>query len=55
MSSALDTHRRLVRARVEAELHVWDGLQHFFFDEVDLPESQEAFQVMVDFFGKHLK
>lgn len=55
MSSALNTHRQLVKAKVEADLHVWDGLQHFFFADVDLPESKEAFQVMVDFFDKHLK
>lgn len=55
MSSALDTHRQLVKAKVDADLHVWDGLQHFFFADVDLPESQEAYQVMVDFFDRHLK
>lgn len=55
MSSALDTHRALVRANVEADLHVFDGLQHFFFGDVDLPESKDAFQVMVNFFDKHLK
>lgn len=55
MSAALNTHRQLVKAGVESDLHVWDGLQHFFFGDVDLPESGEAFQVMVDFFDKHLK
>lgn len=55
MSSALDTHRQLVKAKVDAELHVWDGLQHFFFGDVDLPESQEAYEAMVDFFRRHLK
>lgn len=54
LSAALDTHRRLVNAKVEADLHVWDGLQHFFFADIELPESQEAFQVTVDFFDKHL-
>jgi acetyl esterase/lipase len=55
MSSALYTHRQLINAKVESELHVWDGLQHFFFANVDLPESKEAFQTMVAFFDKHLK
>lgn len=55
MSSAFNTHRQLVNAKVDSDLHVWDGLQHFFFSDVDLPESKEAFQVMVDFFNKHLK
>ncbi|MBV6418259.1 MAG: Acetyl esterase [Steroidobacteraceae bacterium] len=54
MSAALHTHRQLVKAGVEADLHVWDGLQHYFFGDVDLPESREAFQVMVDFFDRHL-
>lgn len=54
MSSALHTHRQLVKAGVVADLHVWDGLQHYFFADVDLPESQEAFRVMVDFFDRHL-
>lgn len=54
MSSALHTHRELVKAGVAAELHVWDGLQHFFFADVDLPESGEAFDVMVDFFDRQL-
>lgn len=54
MSSAIDTHRRLINAGVESDLHVWDGLQHFFFADVDLPESTEAFQVISKFFDKHL-
>lgn len=54
LSSALYTQRQLVNAGVETNLHVWDGLQHFFFGDVDLPESQEAFRVVVDFFDDHL-
>lgn len=54
MSSALHTHRQLVQAGVMADLHVWDGLQHFFFGDVDLPESREAYRVMVDFFDRQL-
>jgi acetyl esterase/lipase len=55
MSSAVTTHRELVKAHVDAELHVWDGLGHDFFSNIDLPESKEAFDVMADFFRKHLK
>ena len=54
MSATLYTQRQLVKAGVETDLHVWDGLQHFFFGDVDLPESQEAFNVMVAFFDDHL-
>jgi acetyl esterase/lipase len=55
MSSAVNTHRELVKAGVDAELHVWDGLGHAFFYNIDLPESREAYQVMADFFQRHLK
>jgi acetyl esterase/lipase len=53
-SSAIDTHRRLVRDGVDAELHVWDGLDHGFFQDPTLPESREAFDVMSRFFLKNL-
>ena len=55
LSAAVDTQRELVKVGVEADLHVWDGLGHAFFYNIDLPESREAFQVMADFFAKHLK
>jgi len=55
MSSAINTHRELVKAGVETELHMWDGLGHAFFMNIDLPESREAFQVMASFFERHLK
>ncbi|CAN7460463.1 alpha/beta hydrolase fold domain-containing protein [Phenylobacterium sp. LjRoot225] len=55
MSAAVNTHRELVKAGVEADLHMWDGLGHAFFYNIDLPESREAFQVMADFFRKRLK
>jgi acetyl esterase/lipase len=55
MSAAVNTHKELVKAGVPAELHMWDGLGHAFFYDIDLPESREAFQVMADFFTKNLK
>jgi acetyl esterase/lipase len=54
MSSAINTHRELVKAGVETELHMWDGLGHAFFYNIDLPESREAYAVMARFFGAHL-
>jgi len=54
LSSAINTHRLLIKAGAEADLHVWDGLGHAFFLNVDLPESREAFDVMVQFFATHL-
>jgi len=53
-SAAATTHRELVKAKIEADLHVWDGLDHCFFSNLDLPESREALDVMVDFFSRHL-
>lgn len=55
LSSAVNTHRLLVRNGVDADLHVWDGLDHaFFLEHPDLPESQEAFDVMACFFDQRL-
>jgi epsilon-lactone hydrolase len=54
MSAAVETHRRLVKAGVEADLHLWDGVGHCFFSDVDLPESKEAYDVTSRFFDRHL-
>lgn len=54
LSAASHTHRLLVKAGVEAELHVWEGLFHGFFYNVDVPESREVFDVIVRFFDEHL-
>jgi epsilon-lactone hydrolase len=55
MSAAINTHRELVKAGVDADLHVWDGLGHAFFYDSGLPESKEAFAVMANFFRRHLQ
>ena len=55
MSTAVFTHSELVKAGVDAELHVWDGLGHGFFGEFpELPESIDAQKVIVRFFDRHL-
>jgi acetyl esterase/lipase len=53
-SGALYTHEQLVRLGVDAELHVWEGLFHGFFYNADVPESRDAFNVMISFFDRHL-
>lgn len=53
-SSALYTHEQLVKLGVDAELHVWEGLFHGFFYNPDVPESTDAFRVIVSFFDRHL-
>jgi acetyl esterase/lipase len=54
MSSVIQSQRLLTNAGVEAELHVWDGMWHAFFSDPELPESKEAYEVMVRFFDRHL-
>jgi acetyl esterase/lipase len=54
MSAAVETQRRLTKAGVEAELHLWDGMGHCFFVYDDVPESREAFDVIADFFDRRL-
>jgi monoterpene epsilon-lactone hydrolase len=54
LSVAVQTQRALTKAGVEADLHLWDGMGHCFFYDVDLPESQEAFSVMTKFFMTRL-
>ena len=52
--TAIYSHGRMVKAGAEADLHVWDGLFHGFFMNPAVPESRDAFDVMIKFFGKHL-
>jgi acetyl esterase/lipase len=54
LSAAVYTHAELIKAGTEAELHVWDGLWHGFLLDPDLPESQEAYAVIIKFFDRHL-
>jgi len=53
-SSAVNSNNALVRAGVETELHVWDGLPHAFWYNSDLPESREVYHVIARFFDRHL-
>jgi epsilon-lactone hydrolase len=54
LSAAVYTHSQLVKLGVDAELHVWEGLFHGFFYNPDVPESRDAFDVIVRFFNRHL-
>lgn len=54
LSAAVETHRRLIRNGVEANLHIWDGLGHAFLLNPDLPESREAWSVAERFFSDHI-
>ena len=54
LSGALYTDAQLSKAGVDAELHVWEGLFHGFFYNPDVPESRDAYRMMITFFEKHL-
>lgn len=54
LSSVLTTHAQLVRLGVRADLHVWEGMTHAFQYYPVLPESREAYEVIVRFFETHL-
>ena len=54
MSSAAYGHRRLLRAGVESDLLIYDGLGHGFMTNPDYPESQDLYQIAARFYDKHL-
>jgi monoterpene epsilon-lactone hydrolase len=54
LSSVLFTHEELVQQGVEAELHVFEGMNHAFFFDPDLPQSREVHRLTVRFFDTHL-
>jgi len=54
LSSAVYTHTQLVKNGVDARIHVWEGLFHGFFYNPDVPESQDCYRVIVDFFARNL-
>lgn len=54
MSSAINTFNRLRQLGVTSELRLWDGLWHAFMVVPELPESRDAYGVVVAFFNKHL-
>jgi acetyl esterase/lipase len=58
LSNAAYTHTQMVKANVDADLHVWEGAPHCSFAQPvvdpDVPETREAWNVIVRFFDKHL-
>ena len=53
-SAAVHSHNALLQAGVKSELNVWDGLPHAFMYNSDLPESRQAYDILVKFFDEHL-
>jgi monoterpene epsilon-lactone hydrolase len=54
LSMALDSHNKLTQAGARSRFHAWDGMNHAFFYNSEIPESREAYAIMVDFFETHL-
>jgi acetyl esterase/lipase len=54
LSAAVHSHIQLLKAGADAELAVWEGMDHGFWRDPDLPESREAYDVIVKFFDRHL-
>jgi len=54
LSGVVHTHSRLVALGVHADLHVWEGLDHAFYQNPDLPQSREVHDVTARFFARHL-
>lgn len=53
-SAALNSHNALTRAGVASQFHGWDGMFHGFIYNSELPEAREAYDIIVDFFQRHL-
>jgi monoterpene epsilon-lactone hydrolase len=54
LSGTTILHRAYLRAGVDAQLVVFEGLPHAFWNNPELPESKEADKVMANFFNTHL-
>jgi hypothetical protein len=54
MSAIVVAQSRLAKVRVETDLHVWEGMQHGFLFNPDIPESLDVYDVIVRFFDEHL-
>jgi acetyl esterase/lipase len=54
LSSVVHTHSILVQQGADADLHVWEGLEHAFYFDPDLPQSREVHEITIKFFARHL-
>jgi len=50
MSAITRSHIDLVQAGVDARMFLWDGMDHGFLSEADLPESREVYRIATEFF-----
>jgi epsilon-lactone hydrolase len=54
LSGTIILHRAFLTSGVDARLIVFEALPHAFWNDVDLPESKEAYGNMSDFFNEQL-
>ena len=54
LSQTVLLHRKLRNAGIEADLNIFEGMWHFFWENPDLPESHEAMVALASFFNSHL-
>jgi acetyl esterase/lipase len=55
LSQSVLLHRKLRNVGVDADLNVFEGMWHFFWEDPSLPESREAMTALANFFNRHLK
>ena len=55
LSQSVLLHRKLRKAGIDADLNVFEGMWHFFWEDPGLPESLEAMASLASFFDRHLK
>lgn len=55
LSQTVLLHRKLLKAGIKADLNVFEGMWHFFWEDPTLPESREAMAALADFFNRHLQ
>jgi epsilon-lactone hydrolase len=54
VSSVAYTHTQMAKLGVESYFYAWEGMWHAFMYDVEVPEAQEAFDVIVKFFDEQL-
>ena len=54
LSATTILHRAFLRDGADARLVVFEGLPHAFWNDVNLPESKEAYGYMADFFSQQI-
>ena len=54
MSGAAQSHLELIDLGRESELLLFDGMDHGFYSDATLPESQRAYRMIARFFTKYL-